>query len=51
MVIEYKLKNCSLVELKELKSGMNIIFSTSKFYFFSCEEINKIIAGDEIVNK
>ena len=30
---------------------MNVVFSTSMFSTFSCEELNKIIAGDEMVDR
>lgn len=42
---------CAEDEIQEIKKGMNLVFSSSKFANFSCEEMNRIMSGDESISR
>ena len=37
--------------IKEIRSGINLVFSASKFSNFGPEEMNRILSGDEHIDK
>lgn len=46
LVGEFHCYKCAEDEIQEIKKGMNLVFSSSKFANFSCEEMNRILSGD-----
>ena len=51
LVSEFICYKCAEDEIQEIKKGMNLIFSSTKFANFSCEEMNRILSGEEAINK
>ncbi len=38
-------------EIREIRNGINLIFSSTKFANFSCEEFNRILSGDDKIDR